>query len=536
MLKLKSSVILIIMIFSFIMPFSTMPFANASNVAHAQTQTMTVTDYNPDLTQWTTNVLNNKYIVTAFFPAVGQISTSNPFTIFFMNMTTSGVIQDIFYQYQSTASNLGGYVLASAIAYAGNNVYYLSWTNNRYIYLAEFNLTSKALTVLSIVNPAPNTIWAGMDSTIILFPFGSNYPVAAFQFYISTSENYPTTIFLMSNNKSILYQFNEYGNSGNYGFITGGTAYGGFPNANDFWVVLTEIIDNNPQVDIFYYNSVANTLSLEEQYVLTNVYCDYNNNIGFYMFNWYGQNVLNRFSATLVSSSSGNYYVNIPLAYGVLNSQYTEIFAYQFGLNTNYETQNVVAYIQGQGYVMANYMGATNNVYTIYVYNPSNSYYVTYNATSGVVRASGSLGNINYPTFYIGAEPLTYTPNTNKLTFTVGVYTPPNIITPPTTSTTTLSNSTGVSTPTPTSNSSATAINIYYINSAMNFMLPLVLILIPAIILMLYLGTKGFVGGLSLGMVIGVYAGFIPIWALVFLGIVMLFLIFWRNGERGDIT
>ncbi len=68
----------------------------------------------------------------------------------------------------------------------------------------------------------------------------------------------------------------------------------------------------------------------------------------------------------------------------------------------------------------------------------------------------------------------------------------------------------------------------------MNFMLPLVLILLPAIVLMVYLGTKGFIGGLSLGMVIGVYAGFIPIWALVFLGIVMLFLIFWRS-ERGGV-
>ena len=520
MLKLKSIIILIITIFSFIMPFMAMPFANASNVAHAQTQTMTVADIYPDPTQWVTNVLNGKYIVTAFFPATGS-----EIQIYFFNMTSSGVIQDVFYTYQTTAPS-NSYVDSSAISYGGNNIYYVAWQSGSSFYLGEFNLTSKAFTVLNSFTAVDSL--GQEDGAVIVSPF-SNYPVAIFECYNLQLGN--AYFYFLTKNGAYNHQFTQY--SSGAGWITGAVAYGGFPNANDYWLVIASTIGNQPQIDIVYYNSTANTINLEEAYTINNVY-DYNNEFGFYMFSYYGQNVLNSFSATLVYSD-GYYYVNIPLAYGVLNTPYTVIYGYQFGLNTNYESENPIVYVKGgQGYIMADYMGASNKVFTIYVYNPTESYYLTYNESSGLPKNEGSLGNVNYPTFYIGAEPMQYNLSAETLTFTTGVYTPPNVITPPQISTSTLSNSTGVQTPTPTSNSSATAINIYYINSAMRFMLPLLFILLPAIILMVYLGTKGFIGGLSLGMVIGVYAGFIPIWALVFLGIVMLFLIFWR--ERGEVS
>ncbi len=187
MLRFKSIIIIIITIFSFITPFAVMPYANASNVAHAQTQSITIHDANAGSTQWTTNTFNGKYIVTAFFPATGVLNATNPFTIYFFNMTTSGVIQNIFYEYQSTSSNLGSYIFSSDIAYAGNNIYYVAWQSLNTMYLGQFNLTSKALTVL---NSYTSSDGLDVEGVVIVIPF-SNFPVAIFQTYdIAVSNPY----------------------------------------------------------------------------------------------------------------------------------------------------------------------------------------------------------------------------------------------------------------------------------------------------------------------------------------------------------
>ncbi len=197
--------------------------------------------------------------------------------------------------------------------------------------------------------------------------------------------------------------------------------------------------------------------------------------------------------------------------------------------------QNITIYPSGLS-------GAVTPV--IYYLPPSiqtNLYYLQINVSAQVVKYNKYV-NVGYnlnPTLTDYVPPVIIT-NTGSNTweiigFVIPSVTQVNVNTGQSSLGNTLSTSTGITPSPPSGNSPPSTVTAYYINQTLQVMLPLIIILIPAIILMLYLGTRGFIGGLSLGVLVAVIGQMIPAWTLVVVGLIMIFLLLWHNNESGII-
>jgi len=562
MLRLKSIIILIITIFSFITPFA-MPFANATNVAHAQTSTTYTIPLQGTFTQ------NNFLIVktnAGIYNLIVTTVSGGSLYIDIFNYSTNGQVTGLYQQIVETLyNNQGG---ASALVYAGNNIVYAGAVSvpsngNIAFYIYKINLTNMGTTLYN------SWVSSGLGPGSALDPdYAFYYPAMAIsngvpylilagyeQYYYATRTSYSIIVYGSSSKYAVLnpnYFYNVY---------IGGVSTG--VNLYDLYIIA---VTQSGYITTFYYNYTGNYLTQLENYGLpynpffyvedVSYTGDFGYNsgpatvqtamcYGFGMEEPFVAYVGSPFTLIYPTTNKSQDYTTFYISSGVSGSANTYIYDEEIGITLNYISSIQKVDLSFQSYVVSPvYYYGENEISTVTFYpqNVNNLLQTNIiNMSNGQYTTSSTTVTVGMPIYTIGNTiiQIEYT-NPSIAQGNVVVYGGAAVNSGITIGLTgtggNLANVTQI-TPTPVTNSSSpTSINVYYITSTMRFMLPLVFILLPAIILMVYLGTKGFIGGLSLGMVIGVYAGFIPIWALVFLGIVMLFLIFWRNGERGDIT
>ena len=564
MLRLKSIIILIITIFSFITPFAIMPFANASNVAHAQTNTTYTIPFQGEFTQ------NNFLLVqlkSGIYNLIVTTVSGSTLYVDIFNYSTSGQVTGLYQQIaESLYNQYGG---ASALVYAGDNIIYVGAVsvpanNVLAFYIYEINLTSMGTTLYS--SWVSNI--AGIDNTLA--------PDYAF-FYPAMTISNGIPYFILAEYEQeyyaehTYYSIIVYNSPSRYTVLPTGYFYdlyiGGVSTGVNLYDVYVIAVTQSGYLSTFYYNFTANSLTELEIYGLPYSPLLYSESVSFtgdFGVNggsatvkttlYYGFGIEEPFVAyvgspfTLIypNTNKSQDYTTFYIASGSSGSANTYIYDEEIGITVNYISSIKKADLSFQSYVVSPvyyYGGHEISIVTFYPQSVNNLLQTNIiNMSSEQYTTSSTTVTVGMPVFTIGntliVVQVTNANNGNQGNIVVygGASVNSGVTIGLTGTSGNLANVTQI-TPTPVTNSSSpTSINVYYITSTMRFMLPLIFILLPAIILMVYLGTKGFIGGLSLGMVIGVYAGFIPIWALVFLGIVMLFLIFWRNGERGDIT
>ncbi|MEM3846654.1 MAG: hypothetical protein QXU98_13245 [Candidatus Parvarchaeota archaeon] len=86
--------------------------------------------------------------------------------------------------------------------------------------------------------------------------------------------------------------------------------------------------------------------------------------------------------------------------------------------------------------------------------------------------------------------------------------------------------------PAPTYNGTLTSAQLSALMSTgTGAMVIFIVLFLPALLLMVYLGVAGFIGGLGVGIFIGVISGYLPLWAAIFMAILLVFFIYYRSGN-----